>query len=102
MTDATVAMRKNKGSGPSAFFRSFMDHPASVNESYWQHSRFALRFAGKLMLAGGAALVHAFIPAFFETTASRMVSSLHHELHARHSADAAVSEPVSGEATSDA
>ncbi|WP_348524089.1 DUF6356 family protein [Phaeobacter sp. J2-8] len=45
--------------GPVAFFTA---HPASVNESYGQHLRFALRFSGLLFLAAGAALVHAILP----------------------------------------
>lgn len=94
MSDASVDLSNSKDSGLTAFFRSFTDHPASVDESYWQHSKFALRFAGKLMQAGGAALVHAFIPALFETTASRMVTSLNRELTARHSADAIASAPA--------
>jgi hypothetical protein len=46
--------------------------------------RFALGFSGKLALAAGAALLHAFIPALCETTASRMVHALHARLSNRH------------------
>jgi hypothetical protein len=62
----------------------FLAHPASVNETYFQHMRFAFGFAGTLALAAGAALVHAFIPALCETTASRIIKRLHARLSARH------------------
>ncbi|MEM7709762.1 MAG: DUF6356 family protein [Pseudomonadota bacterium] len=66
------------------FIRAFHDHPASVQETYLGHMRFALGFAGHLFLAGGAALVHALIPPLCETTASRLVARLHARLAARH------------------
>ncbi len=58
------------------FLRAFTEHPASVGESYWQHLAFALGFAGKLMLAGLAALVHALLPFLFRTTASCMIAEM--------------------------
>lgn len=67
----------------SAIDRLFVNHPHSIGESYGEHGLFALRFAGRLLLAGGAALVHAAIPCLCETTASRMVLSLHAEIVAR-------------------
>ena len=67
--------------GPMAFFTA---HPASVNESYFQHMRFALGFAGLLVLAAGAARVHAVFPALCETTASRLVRRMHDRLTRRH------------------
>ena len=70
-----------------SFFRSFVDHPATVDETYWQHLKFAMRFAVRLLAAGGAAIVHAFIPALFETTASRMVNSIYQDLNARHTTE---------------
>ena len=66
------------------FLRGFQDHPASVDETYLGHMRFALGFAGALFLAGGAALVHAFVPPLFETTASRRIKALHARIVARH------------------
>ena len=68
----------------ATFLRGFQDHPASVDETYWGHMRFALGFAGALFLAGGAALVHAFVPPLFETTASRRVKALHARIVSRH------------------
>lgn len=66
--------------GPASFFTA---HPATVGESYVQHMRFALRFAGLLFLAAFAALVHAFLPALFEKTASRIVIMLNEKVTRR-------------------
>ena len=57
--------------------RLFTEHPASVGESYFAHMRVALSFALPLGLAAGAALVHAFLPFLFHTTASTTVKRLH-------------------------
>jgi len=69
------------------FVRSFREHPASVGETYFGHMAFALRFAALLFAAGGAALVHAVLPACFETTASRILCGLHAEIERRHARD---------------
>lgn len=61
----------------------FTDHPASVEETYFGHMAFAGWFASRLFLAGGAALVHAFLPFLFETTASRIVRQLCERTHNR-------------------
>ena len=63
--------------------RIFLDHPAKVDETFFQHMGFALRFAGLLFLASGAALVHALIPCLFEKTASRIVGQLYARTHNR-------------------
>lgn len=62
----------------------FFDHPATVGETYFEHMRFAASFSFWLILAGLAALVHAIIPAFFETTASRILKRLHARIASRH------------------
>lgn len=63
--------------------RLFTDHPDSVGETYLEHMRTALSFAGPLAKAAGAALVHAFLPFLFTTTASRTVKALHHRMTRR-------------------
>lgn len=63
--------------------RVFLSHPASVDETFFEHMRFALRFSGLLFAAAGAALVHAFIPCLFEKTASGIIEKLHHRMHNR-------------------
>ena len=66
-----------------ALTRIFIDHPQSVDETYFEHMRFAGWFAARLLMAGGAALVHAVIPCLFEKTASRMISQMHARLTSR-------------------
>lgn len=56
---------------------AFTAHPRSVGESYWQHMRFALGFAGTLFVAAGAALVHALFPFLCEKTGSTLVKRLY-------------------------
>lgn len=62
----------------------FTDHPASVDETYFQHMRFAFSFAGLLFMAGGAALIHAVFPAMCETTASRLIRKMYARIENRH------------------
>ena len=63
--------------------RLFLEHPRSVDESYGAHALFALRFAGMLTVAAGAALIHAVLPFACEKTASRIVENLYHKTHTR-------------------
>lgn len=63
--------------------RHFTTHPASVDETFFEHARFASMFAGKLFLAAGAASVHAVLPFLFEKTASRIIADLYHRTHNR-------------------
>jgi len=79
MSDASHQQNRS-----NLFATLFLDHPATVNESYFGHMRFAFGFAFWLGVAAGAALVHAFIPALCETTASRILRRLHARIEARH------------------
>lgn len=63
--------------------RWFLAHPAKVDETYFQHMRFALGFAFWLITAGLAALVHAAFPALCEKTASRILNKLTARMAAR-------------------
>lgn len=65
------------------FHRIFIEHPESVEKSYFEHMAFALRFAGLLGFACGAALLHAFIPAACEKTASKIIAKLYARTHNR-------------------
>lgn len=60
--------------------RVFLEHPRKVEETYFEHFLFALSFAGALLFAGFAALVHALIPALFEKTAGNIILRLHDKI----------------------
>lgn len=62
----------------------FLTHPRKVDETYLQHMGVALSFGFWLAVAAGAALIHALVPALCETTASRIIRSLHARMSARH------------------
>jgi hypothetical protein len=65
------------------FHQAFVAHPHTAGETYLQHQRVALSFAGTLLLAGLAAAIHAVVPCLCETTASRAVARLHARMAAR-------------------
>jgi hypothetical protein len=62
---------------------AFTRHPRSVGESYFEHMRMALSFAGVLALATLACLAHAFLPFVCEKTGSRLVRELNARLSSR-------------------
>jgi hypothetical protein len=53
------------------------DHPASVNETYWQHMGVAFGFGLRMVAGGLACLVHGVLPFLFTTTGSRTITGLH-------------------------
>ncbi len=61
----------------------FINHPQSVDETYFEHALFALRFSSLLFLAAFAALIHAVIAAFLEKTASSIIADLFNKTHNR-------------------
>ena len=63
--------------------RLLTEHPDAVGESYFEHMHVALSFAGPLLKAGMAALVHAFLPFLCVTTASATVKRLHARMTSR-------------------
>ncbi len=67
----------------TVFDKLLLEHPRSVDETYFQHMAFALRFSGALFYLAFAALVHAFIPCLFKRTASRKVAELNQRMHNR-------------------
>lgn len=62
------------------FRRLFLDHPASVNESYLQHMGMALGFGWATLKASGACFVHALVPGLCERTGSRIIIGLHERM----------------------
>lgn len=65
------------------FARLFTDHPASVNESYFEHMRASLAIAARLLVAGGACIVHAVVPGLCKTSGSTAILNLHAHVYPR-------------------
>lgn len=61
-------------------FRRFTDHPASVNETYFQHMGMAFGFGGRMLLGSLACFVHAFFPWLCLTRGSDTIRQLHHRM----------------------
>lgn len=61
----------------------FQDHPAAVDETYWQHFAFASGTSVVLFKAAFAALVHAVFPFLCERTASNTIIAMHADMTAR-------------------
>jgi hypothetical protein len=73
-------------------------HLRDAGESYWQHFRFAATFGLIAMAAGFAAIIHAFVPALCNRTASRLIRHLGQLLEDRTQIDAVESEAVEARA----
>jgi hypothetical protein len=63
--------------------RPFTGHPRRVGETYWEHAAVAAGVGGRLLVMGGAALVHAALPCVLETFVSDGIGALHGELARR-------------------
>lgn len=68
------------------FRRLFLDHPATVGESFGEHFLVAGRFGAKMIVGGAGAVLHAFVPALCKTTGSSTVAQLHAEMVAKRGA----------------
>lgn len=63
--------------------RLFIDHPASVDETYVEHLGQASGFGGRLIAAGFACVLHGLFPFLFKHTGSETVRALNVELSHR-------------------
>lgn len=68
------------------FRRLFLDHPATVGESFTEHFGVASRFGWRLTRGGLACMAHAVLPFAFKTAGSDTVKELHDQLVAKRSA----------------
>lgn len=64
----------------SIWRRLFTDHPASVNESYFQHFANSASFGLRMIGGGVACFVHALLPGVFCTKASSTICELHERM----------------------
>jgi hypothetical protein len=64
-----------------SLFRSlFIEHPASVDETYLEHFVSALSFGTKMIVAGVACVLHGLLPAVFVTRGSDTICALHERM----------------------
>jgi hypothetical protein len=64
-----------------SLFRSlFIEHPASVDETYFEHFASALSFGTKMVIAGVACMVHGLLPAIFVSRGSDTICALHERM----------------------
>ncbi len=63
-------------SGGDDILSRSQSHLQSVGEGYFEHKAFALKYAFGCFQAGFMGLVHAFIPALFESAASKKIKEL--------------------------
>jgi hypothetical protein len=59
---------------------SFVEHPASIGESYGQHLCHALGFSIRMGLGAIALAVHAIFPFLFTRTGSAVLRSLYDDM----------------------
>lgn len=63
-----------------SILKHFTEHPASVNETYGEHFRFATGTGTRMILGGIACCLHGLFPFTFTTTGSQVISSLYGNL----------------------
>jgi hypothetical protein len=68
------------------FDNLFLRHPRDVGETFFEHFATAFEFGATMVVAGLACVIHAFVPRFFEHTASKTVTALHARMVARRQA----------------
>lgn len=51
----------------------FTKHPAKINETYFQHLRFAMYCGIQMIIAGMACIIHAIFPFCCKTNASDFI-----------------------------
>lgn len=73
---------------------SFVQHPASLGESYLEHISTATHFGTQMIAAGCACIVHGLFPFVFTTTGSRTVAKLHLRMAERAAARLPLETPV--------
>lgn len=60
--------------------RLFIEHPATVGESYIEHLLAASGFGLRMVAGGIACLLHGLLPFLFVGTGSKAVSKLHNRM----------------------
>ena len=61
----------------------FTEHPASVDETYFEHLRFASSRGFQIAYSGLACMIHAILPFLFIKTGSNTICELYEEMRDR-------------------
>lgn len=72
--------------------KMFTDHPHTVGETYGEHMITAASFGTRMIVAGGACMLHGLFPFLFVKTGSTTVRHLHDEMITHRSRDRAAPE----------
>jgi len=64
----------------SVMIKRFTDHPASVDETYFQHMGMAFGFGGRMLAGSLACFVHGLFPWLCMTRGSDTVRGLHQRM----------------------
>ncbi len=56
---------------------AFTEHPASVNETYFEHMGQAFSFGFPMLVASFACILHGLFPFLFTSTGSQCIARLH-------------------------
>ena len=65
----------------------FLTHPNKVNETYFEHMRYALTCGTRLFFVSIGCLIHGFVPFIFVTSTSQTVIDMYENLKARNDAE---------------
>ena len=57
--------------------RLFLNHPASVGETYFEHFGVATGFGARMIAGGVGAVIHGILPFACQTTGSTTIAALH-------------------------
>ena len=58
-------------------FKLFTEHPASVNETYFERLYTAMTFSGTMFIATIVCFIHSVLPFLFVKTGSKLITKLH-------------------------
>ena len=83
MNDNLIESKKQKQSKNIKLLRFFTEHPSSIGETYFEHFLVAISFSFKLLITSFAAFIHAFLPFFFKTFASKQIKEMNKKLTIR-------------------
>jgi hypothetical protein len=71
------------GAERGSMIKKSKDHLKTVQEGYIEHMHFALVIAGMTAWATIALIIHAFLPAFHQTTGSKTITKIHRVIEER-------------------